>query len=476
VLISNAEIRAGAGPVDVRITSGRITAIGRLPAGPGEAVLQAGGGALLPGLHDHHLHLMSLAASLESLPCGPPDINTADELAAVLKGAPIGDRNGWIRGIGYHDSVAGEIDRAWLDRHGPDRPVRVQHRSGRLWVVNSPGLEWLAAESRSRGMAVALPEDGRLYDGDRELRSLLGAVLPPIHDASHQLARFGVTGVTDMTPSNGPDEFALFERLQREGRLLQQVRLCGIPDLDVVDGLGRLHVGETKIHLHESGLPPFDAVCAIIRNSHRKGRGVALHCVTEAELVFAVAALRDAEPDRHESPHDRIEHASVAPPALLEQLRALEVTVVTQPNFVYERGDAYIDEIPAEQCEWLYRCQGVLDAGIRLAAGSDAPFGAADPWRAMRAAVTRTTRTGRVLGSAEAVSPERALGLFLGPLEVPAASREVVVGAVADLCLLDRPWSEARQRLDASDVRATLRAGELIFDRVDEPPAQCNPG
>ena len=32
---------------------------------PGEQVIEADGAALLPGLHDHHLHLASLAAALE---------------------------------------------------------------------------------------------------------------------------------------------------------------------------------------------------------------------------------------------------------------------------------------------------------------------------------------------------------------------------------------------------------------------------
>ena len=34
----------------------------------------------------------------------------------------------WLRGTGYHESVAGELDRHALDRWVPARPVRVQHR------------------------------------------------------------------------------------------------------------------------------------------------------------------------------------------------------------------------------------------------------------------------------------------------------------------------------------------------------------
>jgi predicted amidohydrolase YtcJ len=88
----------------------------------------------------------------------------------------------------------------------------------------------------------------------------------------------------------------------------------------------------------------------------------------------------------------------------------------------------------------------------------------------MHAAVYRRTDEGRILGTEDALNPEQALALFLGELEYPAKPRRVAIGAAADLCLLDRPWAQARTHLRNSCVRATLRAGELIYDRVDQPP------
>jgi predicted amidohydrolase YtcJ len=119
MLIRDAEIYGRNERADVRIVAGRIDGIGRLMPQPGEPVLDAAGGALLPGLHDHHLHLMSYAAALGSVRCGPPEVTDAAALAAALARADAVDPRGWIRGIGYHESVAGDIDRAWLDRHGP---------------------------------------------------------------------------------------------------------------------------------------------------------------------------------------------------------------------------------------------------------------------------------------------------------------------------------------------------------------------
>jgi len=76
MLILNAEVD-GRGPFNVRLDEGRIAAAGRhLEALAGDVVLDAEGGALLPGLHDHHIHLFALAAAHESVRCGPPDVST----------------------------------------------------------------------------------------------------------------------------------------------------------------------------------------------------------------------------------------------------------------------------------------------------------------------------------------------------------------------------------------------------------------
>ena len=455
MLIANAEIYR-AGVADLRIENGKITAIGQLGGRAGEEVLVQGGAAVLPGLHDHHIHLMAYAAALDSVACGPPQVHSEAELIEALAHATPNSR-GWVRGIGYHESVAGELDRYRLDAVCSDVPVRVQHRTGRLWMVNSAGLDCLARARRGEGLPEG--ERGRFFDQDDSLRRLWGGEAPPVAAASRRLAAFGLTGLTDLTPGNETADAAAFEELRASGSLLQQIRVGG--KAEICHSLA----GSTKVHLHDSSLPDYDGLCALIEDSHARGREVAMHCVTETELVFALAALRDAGAKRG----DRIEHASVTPPALLDQIRELGLLVVTQPHFVAERGDAYLRELPGEEHAWLYRCRGFLERGIPLAAGSDAPFGHADPWRSMRAAVNRRTTSGRALGAGEALSAEQALSLYLGSLEEPGAERRIEIGASADLCLLDRPWREARTLLSSDCVSATMQVGRFIYNRNDRP-------
>ena len=471
--IAGAELadRRDAGPQDVRIEAGRIVAIGRhLPEVRGEPVLDARGAALLPGLHDHHIHLLALAAAESSARCGPPAVRNPHELAEALSRCEL--RQGWIRGIGYHESVAGELDRWQLDRLAPEfqqKLIRIQHRSGALWILNSEAVRRLGLDD-----ADTLPEGverdgrgrvtGRLLRLDDWLRERLsGDPLPDLEPVGRRLARYGVTGVTDATAGNSEAELVALTAAVTSGRLPQRLLVMGRLELPLPRH-PNLERGAVKLILNEGDLPHFDALERLIRRTHRSGRPVAFHCVTRSELVLAATALAAAG----SQPGDRIEHASVAPPDAVELLAELPVTVVTQPNFILERGDAYLRDVDAADLPWLYRCRGFLDAGILLGGGTDAPFGDPDPWLAIRAAVERRSAAGARLGDEEALTPERALALFASPPEAPGAPPRLLdVGSEADLCLLDRPWAEARKELSSDLVVATLRCGQVIWPTAD---------
>ncbi|TAJ53045.1 MAG: hydrolase, partial [Nevskiaceae bacterium] len=344
MLIREAELPGGA-IADLRIAAGRIAEIApRLPRlGADEPLVEAQGGALLPGLHDHHLHLYALAAALDSLPCGPPQVRNAEELRVQLRARARELAPGeWLRGIGYHESVAGELDRDALDALLPGVPLRIQQRSGRLWLLNSAALAEIESANgddpleRVDGRAT-----GRLYDADDWLRGRLPRRPLSLARASRLLASYGVTGVTDTTPNNDLAAAEGFAAAQARGELLQNLMLMGDASLDALPERPGLLRGARKFHLHDHELPDFEVLCADIRASHRAGRATAFHCVSRTDLVFALGALREAGVREG----DRIEHASVLPPELLEEVAALRLTVVTQPHFIAERGDAYLREV-----------------------------------------------------------------------------------------------------------------------------------
>ena len=446
--------------VDLELRGGRIVALDdALPAAAeGDRELDAAGGAVLPGLHDHHVHLLALAAAEASLRCGPPELRDADAFRRCLRDAA--QRPGAIRGVGYHESVAGPLDRDALDAIVSDRPVRIQHRSGACWILNGAALAALDLDS-APAAGIERAEDGRptgrLFRVDSWLRHQAPGAAPELAPLGRRLVRLGWTGMTDATPDDRGDGARRLADAKARGDLpLRIVTLSrGVAAAPLA-----VDVGPRKIVLDEPRLPTLDALRDEIAAAHAADRAVAIHCVTRTELFFAIAALEEAGPHRG----DRIEHASVAPPEALRALAALGTTVVTQPAFIAERGDQYRADVDAQDQPWLYRCAGFDAAGVALAAGTDAPFGSEDPWAVMRAAVDRRTASGHVIGADEAVTPERALALFTTRWDDPGGRpRSLEVGEAADLTILMCPWTTARDRLDPADVAATVVSGRLVW-------------
>lgn len=482
--------------VDVRIANGTVVEIGALTA-RGEETLDAEHGALLPGLCDHHLHLLAMAAAERSVLCGPPAVRTAQELATALSRAE-SDEHGWVRGVGYTEEVAGPLDSAVLDRLHAGRPVRIQHRSGALWVVNTAGARALGVHEPgqphvSSNTEALRPENarppaatpystepdtgqprsadaaqppastphgadhpgieagtGRLWRADGWLRDRLPASGPPdLRPVGERLARLGITHVTDATP----DLDAVAIRAMTA--LPQRVHLLGVP-------LGEPSAAPYKIIVSDEALPALTDLVDRIRAVHVAGRPVAVHCVTREALILLLAALETAGARAG----DRIEHGALIPRELIPQLRELGLTVVTQPGFVAHRGDGYLREVPAADRPDLYRARSLVDAGVPCALSSDAPYGPLDPWQVVAAAVSRRTESGKVLGAAERLTPEQALHGLLGRPDDPGGKRRrVAPGVPADLVLLRVPLAAALARPSADLVAATLVGGAVVFHR-----------
>jgi len=218
--------------------------------------------------------------------------------------------------------------------------------------------------------------------------------------------------------------------------------------------------GPVKILLDDHDLPPLEALTAKIAQARAQRRQVAVHCVAAGELALTLAAFEDCGP----AAGDRIEHGGVIPDGLIPVIVAMGLTVVTQPAFVVERGDRYLAEVERYEQPDLYRCASLQRAGVPVAGSSDAPYATLDPWAAMRAAVSRRTETGQSIGPDEAITPRKALNLYLGAFERPGGPpRRMEVGATADLCLLKTPLDEALRDLSADLVAATIALGDIVY-------------
>jgi predicted amidohydrolase YtcJ len=441
-------------PTDVRLAAGMIAECGPgLRPERGEEVMEAAGGVLLPGLHDHHVHLRALAAAAASVSAGPPLTRTGGELAARLRAADAGLPPGaWLRAVGYHESVAGALDRHVLDRILPKRPVRVQHRTGALWVVNSLAAAQLGLDGCELS-GVERDDDGRptgrLWRMDRWLADRVPHAALDLGAVSRTAGSLGITGFTDATPGATDADLAFLAGAP----VAQRIRCMAPPGVSPPPET--ISLGPVKVMLDDITLPTLAELAGLIRGAHAAGRPAAVHCVTRVQFVVTLAALDLAG----RAPGDRIEHGAVIGADSLAGLNGL--TVVTQPHFVAERAEQYAADVPPHDLPDLWRLRSHIDAGADVAAGSDAPFGSADPWHVMRAAVRRPG----CFRPDEAVSPARALALFLGEPAAPGIQRLVAPGRPADLALLRTGPLDVLHSLGSDLVAATFIGGELAYAR-----------
>jgi predicted amidohydrolase YtcJ len=233
ILVRNVSIGRRSG-LDVRVGPQTVLEVGPgLASRAGEDMLDGAGGALIPGLHDHHVHLRAVVAARQSV-----DVSglarSADFDKAISSAAANASPGASLRVIGWHETRTGSLDRYRLDVLSGRVPVRVQHRSGGLWVLNSAELDRVGA------MSSVLPgiergdqgePTGRLFRLDGWLRGRsssddsVESFARGLRAHADECAQFGVTGWTDATPDREPDDASELSRLAEAAVFRQRLVL-----------------------------------------------------------------------------------------------------------------------------------------------------------------------------------------------------------------------------------------------------------
>jgi predicted amidohydrolase YtcJ len=157
---------------------------------------------------------------------------------------------------------------------------------------------------------------------------------------------------------------------------------------------------------------------------------------------------------------------------MAHRLADLGLPVITQPGFLFSKGDQYLADLTRTELGSLYRFAGLQRLGVCVVASSDAPYGLVNPWQVISSAATRRTRLGATVGEHEQITAEQALTGYLTPSvrlnqrSSFAQARTVKVGMPADLCVLQGEWSAQRGEAGELEVRATLIGGSVVFDRT----------
>ena len=453
--------------VDVLVTGGRITAVGPdLRSSPGARAVDGGGGAVLPGLHDHHLHLAAMAARVGSVRVGPPAVRTREELGRALAEAhasrpPV---PGSAASTTTSRSPATSTVTTWTPSCPRGRcasstaPARCGCSTAARWTPSRPAAPTIrgsnATTRADRPAASTAPTPGSAIAGRRHhstSRPSGGSSRLTVSPASPTPPRppTSPTGTCWLAPAHARRSAGRHPGHRRPGTCRPLPSLAAPPR-------------PRQAHRRGPPAPALDQLVADTRTAHGADRAVAVHCVTHVALVLALAALDEAGV----RPGDRIEHAAVADPDLAASLARRGLVVVTQPGFVAARGDEYLAEVEAADRPHLYPCRSLLDAGVAVGGSTDRALHR--PRSMARGAGGR--RPPHCAPARSSALPRRSTRSVPSACSSPGSTiledhaARSAPGTPADLCLLDRPLARQLADPDASAVRLTIHAGHITHE------------
>ena len=488
--------------------------------GPKTGIIDCRGLTLIPGLNDAHTHILATAASLSGLDCGSADIGSVgDLLTAIRDRAAVLPPGQWVRGYGLEPGKLSESrypTRRELDSVTPHHPVRLEHSSGHATLLNSRGLAAAGINADTPDPPDGVIErdenglpTGFLLEMAAYLRERLGRTRSPeemaagVSHLSETLLRYGITSVQDAGPNNGADQWDTFQTLT-SGQVFQPrvTMMAGIGRLQEISeaGLGwgsgdeRLRIGHAKVMLTNATgqlTPAPQDLTELALQARDLGFPIAVHAIEQeaVEEAIRITALENAACDwtRENTTcpavkprmRNRIEHCAECPPHLMNKLAHSGAMVVTQPGFMYWRGDGYLERVQLELLPYLYAFRKMMGLMIPVAFGSDSPVIGPNPWPGIYSAVTGTTKANRQFpglrgeensagSSGNALTPLQALSAhtMAGARAEGMGRRKGMIrpGMLADVALLDRPLDKlvGREILPTRSL-LTIVGGTIVW-------------
>ena len=492
-------------------------------------VIDAKGGAVMPGFNDAHAHFISGGLSLDQI--NLLEATTLDEIKDTVRiWSEAHPERTWITGRGwYYQPFAGSLPtRQMLDRLVPDRPAYLVAYDGHTGWANSKALKLAGitrhTENPKNGVIVKDPRTGEPSGALKEAAMALMTAAPqPTTEDKVAAIRAGVVeahrvGITSVQNAGGTaEDLELYDSLRKRGeltlRVYQALSVNGVITAAELKSLAAarerfaddplLKTGAVKlvadgvIESHTAAmLAPYDnkpgttgdprftpeQLNKTVALLDRDGWQIMTHAIGDAAVrmtLDAYEAAAKANPVPERGRRHRVEHLESIDPDDIPRFGKLGVIASMEPVHATPSpapGDVWSTNIgPARAAHgWLWA--SIAKAGGRLAFGSDWPVMTLDPLMGLHVAVNRTTVEGLPEGGwlpAERLSLRTAIDGYTSDAAWASYDdqRKGVLARdmLADLVVLsDDIFEGPTTRITEAQVMFTIVDGKVVYRR--DPP------
>ena len=483
-------------------------------------VIDLNGSYVYPGFVDSHAHLKGIGHRENSL--NLQGIDSLKEMLTTVEIFSNGIQPGeWVVGRGWIEKVWPEKrfpTRYELDRFSSDKPVILERADGHAVVVNSLALELAGISSESND-----PHGGRIEKDKNgeptgmlidKATSLVEKLIPKTtkqedkRDLKAGIDSNVSLGWTQVQIAGGTfSDIEILEEIKKEGNLLQRVYFAVSagepaetllrlgPKLDpenmlTVRGI-KLYAdgalgsrGAALLEKYEdqdtTGLLIFtkEETLPVLEEALKKGIQIQTHAIGDKGNRITLDWYQEAfnsivdEERKVIDPRWRIEHSQIITKEDQIRFRDMEIIASMQPSHAI--GDLHFapSRLGMQRVGNGYVWRNLIDLGVVVAGGSDAPVEIGDPRIEFYAAIARKDLDGfydKGWHLEQAVTREEALKMFTIWPAFAAFQEDVngtiEVGKLADLTIFSKDIMKVpEEEILEAQVIMTIVNGKIVFE------------
>lgn len=491
-------------------------------------VIELGDKMLMPGFVDAHVHYFMGGMFGSKYVCNDI-VNSKSEAECVAMIKKFADENpdlDRIIGLGWFPSYWNDApapDKRSIDAILPDRPVYLISADIHTFWCNSKALEEcgyypdMPIASGEIGTFENGEMNGMLYEPDAYQLAMNKVMELPVNKMKtlhkeflQHIAACGITTISEMTANGYNDttlrNFRIIKELEQEGALTARLhlytRLADCTDFSTaleykkefcspklkmqgikgfIDGVASTFTALTLAPYSDRpdtcgiGVPlrPKAELQKSVTAANAAGFQVRIHCISDGAVRMALDLYEESQKANGKNTYkNAVEHIENINPNDIPRFKQLNVIPSMQPMHLLLDADEQVSRMGPERVKYEWAFKSILDAGGRLAFGTDYPVVDFDPFPTIYAAVTRKNLDGTPASQNEweCLSLEQTLKAYtidaantydrendLGTLES---------GKLADLIVIDKNMFaiDPAEILNCS-VEMTMMDGKIIFHR-----------